>query len=165
MGGKEFTSKGRLTYRTSLTSQTFTLAGTMIGEDFIAATGIEELGHEFMPRGKKKKRVIENSPPLVRGRKRRGREISHSPVRRLTTTSSPESIHFEEAKMVEQNNRNVSDTIMYPSYLSYWHRFVRRASREMYLLLRFGQHWHERSVGEQPWTESVTGSTRFYSRA
>ncbi|KAF7821995.1 uncharacterized protein G2W53_027450 [Senna tora] len=61
-----------------------------------------------MPRGKKK-RVIEISPPPVRGRKRRGRAISHSPVRSLTTPSSPESIHSEEAEMAEQNNRNESD--------------------------------------------------------
>ncbi|KAF7810177.1 uncharacterized protein G2W53_036920 [Senna tora] len=62
-----------------------------------------------MPRGKKKKKVIEISSPPVRGRKRRGRAISHSPVRSLTTPSSPESIHSEEAEMAEQNNRNVSD--------------------------------------------------------
>ncbi|KAF7834642.1 uncharacterized protein G2W53_009501 [Senna tora] len=62
-----------------------------------------------MPRGKKKKRVVEISPPPVRGRKTRGRAISHSPVRSLTTPSSPESIHSEEAEMAEQNNRNVSD--------------------------------------------------------
>ncbi|KAF7802450.1 uncharacterized protein G2W53_041561 [Senna tora] len=62
-----------------------------------------------MPRGKKKKRVVEISPPLVRGRKTRGRAISHSPVRSLTTPSSPESFHSEEAEMAEQNNRNVSD--------------------------------------------------------
>ncbi|KAF7839815.1 uncharacterized protein G2W53_008297 [Senna tora] len=62
-----------------------------------------------MPRGKKKKRVVEISLPPVRGRKTRGRAISHSPVRSLTTPSSPESIHSEEAEMAEQNNRNVSD--------------------------------------------------------
>ncbi|KAF7824146.1 uncharacterized protein G2W53_022290 [Senna tora] len=62
-----------------------------------------------MPHGKKKKRVIEISPPPMRGRKRRGRAISHSPVRSLTAPSSPESIHSEEAEMAEQNNRNVSD--------------------------------------------------------
>ncbi|KAF7841888.1 uncharacterized protein G2W53_004186 [Senna tora] len=62
-----------------------------------------------MPRGKKKKRVVEISPPLVRGRKTRGRAISHSPIRSLTAPSSPESIHSEEAKMAEQNNRNVFD--------------------------------------------------------
>ncbi|KAF7820643.1 uncharacterized protein G2W53_026098 [Senna tora] len=62
-----------------------------------------------MPRGKKKKRVVEASPPPVRGRKRRGRAISHSPVRSPISPSSPESIHSEEAEMAEQNNRNVSD--------------------------------------------------------
>ncbi|KAF7815419.1 ribonuclease H [Senna tora] len=62
-----------------------------------------------MPRGKKKKRVVEISPPPVRGRKTRGRAISHSPVRSLTTPSSPESIHSEEAEIAKQNNRNVSD--------------------------------------------------------
>ncbi|KAF7841924.1 DNA-directed DNA polymerase [Senna tora] len=62
-----------------------------------------------MPRGKKKKRVVEISPPLVRGRKTRGHAISHSPIRSLTAQSSPESIHSEEAKMAEQNNRNVLD--------------------------------------------------------
>ncbi|KAF7821268.1 uncharacterized protein G2W53_026723 [Senna tora] len=62
-----------------------------------------------MPRGKKKKRVVEISPPPVRGRKTIRRAISHSPVRSLTTPSSPESIHSEEAEMAEQNNRNVSD--------------------------------------------------------
>ncbi|KAF7824295.1 uncharacterized protein G2W53_022439 [Senna tora] len=62
-----------------------------------------------MPRGKKKKKVIEISSPPMRGRKRRGCAISHSPVRSLTTPSSLESIHSEEAEMAEQNNRNVSD--------------------------------------------------------
>ncbi|KAF7814830.1 uncharacterized protein G2W53_028799 [Senna tora] len=62
-----------------------------------------------MPCGKKKKRVVETSPPPVRGRKRRGRAISHSPVRSPTSPSSPESTHSEEAVMTEQNNRNVSD--------------------------------------------------------
>ncbi|KAF7835747.1 helicase and polymerase-containing protein TEBICHI [Senna tora] len=62
-----------------------------------------------MPRGKKKKRVVEISPPPVCGRKTRGRAISHSSVRSLTTPSSLESIHSKEAEMVEQNNRNVSD--------------------------------------------------------
>ncbi|KAF7808358.1 uncharacterized protein G2W53_035101 [Senna tora] len=62
-----------------------------------------------MPCGKKKKKVIEISPPPVRGRKMRGRAISHSPVRSLTTPFSPKSIHSEEAEMAEQNNRNVSD--------------------------------------------------------
>ncbi|KAF7801050.1 uncharacterized protein G2W53_044433 [Senna tora] len=62
-----------------------------------------------MPRGKKKKRVVEASPPPVRGRKRRGRAISHSPVRSPISPSSPESTHSEEAEMAEQNNRNVSD--------------------------------------------------------
>ncbi|KAF7832384.1 uncharacterized protein G2W53_014717 [Senna tora] len=62
-----------------------------------------------MPLGKKKKRVVEASPPSVRGRKRRGRAISHSPVRSPISPSSPESTHFEEAEMAEQNNRNVSD--------------------------------------------------------
>ncbi|KAF7807386.1 uncharacterized protein G2W53_039547 [Senna tora] len=61
-----------------------------------------------MPRGKKK-RVIEISPLPMCGRKRRGRAISHSLVRSLTTPSSPESIHSEEAEMAEQNNRNVSN--------------------------------------------------------
>ncbi|KAF7822112.1 uncharacterized protein G2W53_027567 [Senna tora] len=61
-----------------------------------------------MPRGKKK-RVVEISPPPVRGRKTRGRAISHSLVRSLTTPSSPESIHSEEAEMAERNNHNVSD--------------------------------------------------------
>ncbi|KAF7814045.1 uncharacterized protein G2W53_028014 [Senna tora] len=54
-----------------------------------------------MPCGKKKKRVVETSPPPVRGRKRRGRAISHSPVRSPTSPSSPESIHSEEAKMAD----------------------------------------------------------------
>ncbi|KAF7839265.1 uncharacterized protein G2W53_007747 [Senna tora] len=62
-----------------------------------------------MPRGKKKKKVVETSPPPVRGRKRRGRAISHSPVRSPISPSSPESTHSEEAEMAEQNNRNVSD--------------------------------------------------------
>ncbi|KAF7835343.1 uncharacterized protein G2W53_010202 [Senna tora] len=62
-----------------------------------------------MPRGKKKKRVVETSPPHVRGRKRRGRVISHSPVRSPTSPSSPESTHSEEAEIAEQNNHNVSD--------------------------------------------------------
>ncbi|KAF7839991.1 uncharacterized protein G2W53_008473 [Senna tora] len=62
-----------------------------------------------MPRGKKKKRVVETSLPPVRGRKRRGRAISHSPVRSPISPSSPESTHSEEAEMAEQNNRNVSD--------------------------------------------------------
>ncbi|KAF7842415.1 uncharacterized protein G2W53_004713 [Senna tora] len=62
-----------------------------------------------MPRGKKKKRVVEASPPPVRGRKRRGRAISHSPVRSPISPSSQESTHSEEAEMAEQNNRNVSD--------------------------------------------------------
>ncbi|KAF7810474.1 uncharacterized protein G2W53_037217 [Senna tora] len=62
-----------------------------------------------MPRGKKKKIVIEISRPPMHGRKRRGHAISHSPVRSLTTPSSPESIHYEEVEMVEQNNRNVSN--------------------------------------------------------
>ncbi|KAF7810605.1 uncharacterized protein G2W53_037348 [Senna tora] len=46
-----------------------------------------------MPRGKKKKKVVETSPPPVRGRKRRGRAISHSPVRSPISPSSPESTH------------------------------------------------------------------------
>ncbi|KAF7835900.1 uncharacterized protein G2W53_010759 [Senna tora] len=62
-----------------------------------------------MPRGKKKKRVVEISPPPVRGRKTRRRAISHSPVRTPISPSSPESTHSEEAEMAEQNNRNVSD--------------------------------------------------------
>ncbi|KAF7802238.1 uncharacterized protein G2W53_041349 [Senna tora] len=62
-----------------------------------------------MPRGKKKKRVIETSPPPVRGRRRRGRAISHSPVRSPISPSSPESTHSKETEMAEQNNRNVSD--------------------------------------------------------
>ncbi|KAF7824539.1 uncharacterized protein G2W53_022683 [Senna tora] len=62
-----------------------------------------------MPRGKKKKRVVETSPPPVRGRKMRGRAISHSPVGSLISPSSPESTHSEEIEMAEQNNRNVSD--------------------------------------------------------
>ncbi|KAF7832953.1 uncharacterized protein G2W53_015286 [Senna tora] len=61
-----------------------------------------------MPRGKKK-RVVEISPPPVRGRKTRRRAISHSPVRSPISPSSPESTHSEEAEMAEQNNRNVSD--------------------------------------------------------
>ncbi|KAF7823643.1 uncharacterized protein G2W53_021787 [Senna tora] len=60
-----------------------------------------------MSHGKKKKRVIEISPPPSVEGKRRGRAISHSPVISLTTPSSPESIHSEEAEMAEQNNRNV----------------------------------------------------------
>ncbi|KAF7815005.1 uncharacterized protein G2W53_028974 [Senna tora] len=62
-----------------------------------------------MPRGKKKKRVVEISPPPVRGRKTRRRAISHSPVRSPISPSSPENTHSEEAEMAEQNNRNVSD--------------------------------------------------------
>ncbi|KAF7800716.1 DNA-directed DNA polymerase [Senna tora] len=62
-----------------------------------------------MPRGKKKKRVVETSPPPVSGRKRRGRAISHSPVRSPISPSSPKSTHSEEAEMVEQNNHNVSN--------------------------------------------------------
>ncbi|KAF7802090.1 uncharacterized protein G2W53_041201 [Senna tora] len=62
-----------------------------------------------MPRGKKKKKVIEISPPTVRGRKRRGHANSHSPVRSPITPSSLESIHCEEAEMAEQNNLNLSD--------------------------------------------------------
>ncbi|KAF7842535.1 uncharacterized protein G2W53_004833 [Senna tora] len=62
-----------------------------------------------MPRGKKKKRVVEISPPPVRGRKTRRRAISHSLVRSPISPSSPESTHSEEAEMTEQNNRNVSD--------------------------------------------------------
>ncbi|KAF7810599.1 uncharacterized protein G2W53_037342 [Senna tora] len=62
-----------------------------------------------MPRGKKKKRVVEISPPPVRGRKTRRRAISHSPVRSPISPSSPESTHSEEAEMANQNNRNVSD--------------------------------------------------------
>ncbi|KAF7826323.1 uncharacterized protein G2W53_017487 [Senna tora] len=62
-----------------------------------------------MPCGKKKKRVVETSPPPVRGRKRRGRAISHSPVRSPISPSSPESTHSKETEMAEQNNRNVSD--------------------------------------------------------
>ncbi|KAF7821315.1 hypothetical protein G2W53_026770 [Senna tora] len=45
----------------------------------------------------------------MRGRKRRGGAISHSPVRSSISPSSPESTHSEEAEMTEQNNRNVSD--------------------------------------------------------
>ncbi|KAF7827348.1 uncharacterized protein G2W53_018512 [Senna tora] len=62
-----------------------------------------------MPHGKKKKRVVETSQPPVRGRKRRRRAFSHSPVRSSISPSSPESTHSEEAEMAEQNNRNVSD--------------------------------------------------------
>ncbi|KAF7810615.1 uncharacterized protein G2W53_037358 [Senna tora] len=62
-----------------------------------------------MPRGKKKKKVVETSPPPVRGRKRRGHAISHSPVRSPISPSSPESTHSEEAEMAKQNNRNVFD--------------------------------------------------------
>ncbi|KAF7839500.1 uncharacterized protein G2W53_007982 [Senna tora] len=62
-----------------------------------------------MPRGKMKKRVVETSPPPVRGRRRRGRSIYHSPVRSPISPSSPESTHSEETEMAEQNNRNVSD--------------------------------------------------------
>ncbi|KAF7844258.1 uncharacterized protein G2W53_001163 [Senna tora] len=58
---------------------------------------------------KKKKKVVEISPPIVRERKRRGRAISHSPIRSSTTPSSLESIHSEEAEMAEQNNLNLSD--------------------------------------------------------
>ncbi|KAF7833226.1 uncharacterized protein G2W53_015559 [Senna tora] len=54
-----------------------------------------------MPRGKKKKRVVETSPPPVHGRKRKGRAISHSPVRSPTSPSSPESTHSEEAEMAD----------------------------------------------------------------
>ncbi|KAF7839732.1 uncharacterized protein G2W53_008214 [Senna tora] len=61
-----------------------------------------------MPCGKMKKRVVETSPPPVRGRRRRGRAISHSPVRSPISPSSPESTHSEEAEMAEQNNRNGS---------------------------------------------------------
>ncbi|KAF7839018.1 uncharacterized protein G2W53_007500 [Senna tora] len=75
---------------------------------YLALEGILQMD-QCMPRGKKKKRVIEISPPPVRERKTRGRAISHSPVRSLTTPSSPESIHSEEAEMSEQNNHNVSD--------------------------------------------------------
>ncbi|KAF7808222.1 uncharacterized protein G2W53_034965 [Senna tora] len=62
-----------------------------------------------MPRGKKKKRVVEISPPPVRGRKTRRRAISHSPVRSPISPSSPENTYSEEAEMAEQNNRNVFD--------------------------------------------------------
>ncbi|KAF7803082.1 uncharacterized protein G2W53_042193 [Senna tora] len=62
-----------------------------------------------MPRGKKKKKVVEISPPPVRGRKTRRRAISHSPVRSPISPSSPENTHSEEAEMAEQNNHNVSD--------------------------------------------------------
>ncbi|KAF7812974.1 uncharacterized protein G2W53_033950 [Senna tora] len=64
---------------------------------------------ECMPRCKKKKRVVEISPPPVRGRKTRRRAISHSPVRTPISPSSPKSTHSEEVEMAEQNNRNVSD--------------------------------------------------------
>ncbi|KAF7823649.1 uncharacterized protein G2W53_021793 [Senna tora] len=60
-----------------------------------------------MPRGKKKKKVIKISPPIVRGRKMRGRVNSY--VRSPNTPSSPESIHCEEAEMTEQNNLNLSN--------------------------------------------------------
>ncbi|KAF7839469.1 uncharacterized protein G2W53_007951 [Senna tora] len=62
-----------------------------------------------MPRVKKKKKVIELSPPRVRERKRIGCANSHSLIRSPIAPSSPESIHFEEAEMVEQNNLNFSN--------------------------------------------------------
>ncbi|KAF7841764.1 uncharacterized protein G2W53_004062 [Senna tora] len=49
------------------------------------------------------------TPSPTTTRKRRGHAISHSPVRSPISPCSPESTHSEEAEMVEQNNRNVSD--------------------------------------------------------